>query len=84
MELIATRNTIVHNRGRIDDKYLRTVKNSKIRKGEKREIAVDEYLEAEPMLGSIVIATDHAAVTKYGLETFPVPHYGQAFVDPLK
>jgi hypothetical protein len=83
VELIATRNTIIHNRGRIDDKYLRTVKNSKTRKGEKREIAVGEYFEAEEMLGSIVIATDHAAAAKYGLEAFPVPH-GQPFVDPLK
>lgn len=86
VELIATRNAIVHNRGRVDDKYLRAIKNSNFKKDEKRTITVDNYLEAEPMLGSIVIATDDAAVAKYGLETLPVPRHQRAFqsTDPLK
>ena len=71
-ELIATRNTIVHNRGRIDDKYLRTVRNSKFRKGDKRKIETDDYFGAEQMLHSIVRTTDEAAVAKYTLETFPL------------
>jgi hypothetical protein len=70
VELIATRNTIVHNRGH--EKYLRTVKNSKFRRGEKRKITVDDYLEAEQIFERIVIATDQEAVVKYGLESSPL------------
>ena len=70
VELIATRNAIVHNRGEIDDKYLRIVKDSRFRKGEKRQITIDELHEALTILDRIVIATDQGAVAKYGLETF--------------
>jgi hypothetical protein len=71
-ELIATRNAIVHNRGCIDDKYLRTVRDSKFKKGEKRKILVDDFFHAMSFLSQIVVDTDRAAVSKYGLETSPV------------
>jgi hypothetical protein len=71
VELIATRNSIVHNRGLIDDKYLRTVKNSKCTNGAKREIEVKEFDRAVQILSRVVLATDQGVASKYGLECFP-------------
>lgn len=71
VELIATRNSIVHNRGLIDDKYLRTVRNSKFRTGEKREIEVNDFYRAVQILNGVVLATDQGVASKYGLECFP-------------
>jgi hypothetical protein len=71
VELIATRNCIVHNRGLIDDKYLRTVETPKFRKYEKREIEVSDFEETVQILNRVVLATDQGVVSKYGLECFP-------------
>jgi hypothetical protein len=37
-ELIATRNLITHNRGRVDERYLRNVRQSRYRIGDKRTL----------------------------------------------
>lgn len=76
VELIATRNCIVHNRGLIDDKYLRTVKNPKFRKGEKREIEISGFEETVQILNRVVLATDQGVASKYGLECFPATSDG--------
>ncbi len=68
VELIATRNCIVHNRGLIDDKYLRTVRNPKFRKDQKRNIEISDFEEAVQMLNRVVLATDKGVASKFGLE----------------
>lgn len=43
IEIIATRNIITHNRGLIDEKYLRTVNCSDYKFGERRELEVEYF-----------------------------------------
>jgi hypothetical protein len=71
VELIATRNCIVHNRCLIDDKYLRSVKNPKFGKGEKRKIQLGDFEEAIQTLNRVVLATDQGVVSEFGLECLP-------------
>lgn len=69
VELIATRNIIVHNRGRIDERYLRTVPASTYKSGELRELEVDDLFKALSILNTIVSATDQEIAKKFILET---------------
>lgn len=69
VELIATRNVIVHNRGRVDEKYLRTVPTSAYKVGELREIDVDDLFSTLSILNSIVSETDQEIAQKFNLAT---------------
>lgn len=68
IELIATRNIIVHNRGRVDEKYLRTAPTSAYRLGDLRRLEVDDLFNAIAILNMAVSATDQAIAQKFNLE----------------
>jgi hypothetical protein len=72
IELIATRNLIGHNRGVVDQKYLRIAKASRFQAGERRKLKPDELFAAIALLGQIVEATDRAVATSFGLEILPL------------
>ncbi len=67
VELIATRNLIVHNRGVVDARYLNAAGDSQFTVGNKRRIKTDEYHEALDLLNRIVAATDGAVAAKFGI-----------------
>jgi hypothetical protein len=72
VELIATRNVIAHNRGLVDEKYLRTVAQSRFSLGEVRKLHIDDLLGAQSLLHRAVAETDHAAVMKFQIEAAPL------------
>lgn len=69
IELIATRNVIAHNRGVVDERYLRTVQNPRFGLGEVRKLEVDDLLSALALLHRIVAETDQCAAEKFRLPT---------------
>lgn len=69
IELISVRNIIVHNRGIIDKKYLRSHPDSKFELGSVRKIDVDELFEAEKILLRVVTDTDVAIQGKFKIPT---------------
>jgi tRNA G37 N-methylase TrmD len=69
IELIATRNIIVHNRGRIDEKYLRTVSTSTYKIGDYRLLVGGDLISTLSILNSIVSSTDQAITQKFNLDT---------------
>jgi hypothetical protein len=69
IEMIATRNIIVHNRGRVDERYLRTVPTSTCKIGELRELEVDDLFNGLSILNNIVSATDQEIAQKFNLAT---------------
>lgn len=72
IELIATRNLVGHNRGVVDQKYLRIVKGSRFQIGERRRLESDELFAAITLLGQIVETTDEAVASIFGLEVSPL------------
>jgi|SRR3989304_2990892 len=72
VELIATRNVIAHNRGLVDEKYLRAVPNPRFRLGEVRSIHVDDLFSALGLLNQVVAGTDRLAAEKFQLPTTPL------------
>ncbi|MCK1626319.1 hypothetical protein IVA98_24810 [Bradyrhizobium sp. 160] len=72
VELISTRNVIAHNRGFVDERYLRAVKNAKFKVGECRKIEVEELFNALKLLNGVVFATDSAARIKFKLATVEI------------
>jgi hypothetical protein len=72
VELIATRNVVVHNRGRIDDRYRRTVPSTKLGLGALRELTVDYLFAGKELLFQIAADTDSAVAEKYGLASNPI------------
>jgi hypothetical protein len=69
VEMIATRNIIVHNRGLVDEKYLRSLNTSTFKVGDLRELDVDDMFETLETLNTIVSATDQKIVQKFSLIT---------------
>lgn len=67
-ELIALRNIVVHNRGRVDPRYQAVVGPTSPALGEPRPIDVDEFFEALDLLDRVVELTDVAVSAKFGLE----------------
>jgi hypothetical protein len=67
VELIATRNIIVHNRGLVDAKFLRTVTTSTHRLGELRKLEVADLYTTLSILNTIVSATDQKIAEKFNL-----------------
>lgn len=72
IELIATRNVIAHNRGLVDEKYLRTVPTPRFNLGEVRKLEVGDLLGALALLHRIVSETDLLAAEKFQLPTGPL------------
>lgn len=72
VEIAATRNVVVHNRSRIDERYLRAVPTSGAKAGELRELTVDYLFEAKELLFTIVAQTDEAVACKYGLPSIAI------------
>jgi hypothetical protein len=61
IEMIATRNIIAHNRGFIDERYVRAVAIPKSQVGSQRLLKVDYFFSAHWLLSDIVFKTDAAA-----------------------
>lgn len=67
VELIATRNLIVHNRGIVDERYRKAVPATKFETGKQRALEVEDLLSAKDLLDYVVNATDGAVSAKFGL-----------------
>lgn len=67
VEMIATRNLIVHNRGVVDGRYVGTVPDARFKVGETRHLTVDELYAAISLFESLVLKTDGANAQKFGL-----------------
>src|SRR6185312_17359653 len=72
VELISTRNIIAHNRGFVDERYLRSVKNAKFKVGDCRKIEVDDLFNGLKLLNEVVFETDSKARRKFGLASVEV------------
>lgn len=71
-EVIETRNIISHNRGLIDQRYLRNVASTNRTLGALRELDPHEVNEQFALLNRVVRETDRAVITKFGLPTVPI------------
>ena len=69
VELISVRNIIVHNRARIDERYLRSVPTSSFKLGEIRKLEVDDLFKVLYVLNEIVSDTDQQIAPKFGIST---------------
>jgi hypothetical protein len=69
IELIATRNIIAHNRGIVDERYIRSVRHPSFSIGARRDLSVDYFYEAKTLLDKIVYNTDKSAQKKFRLPT---------------
>lgn len=69
IELIETRNVFVHNRGRIGEKYIRSVKQTTFVKGDERLIDLDYFVHAITILGGAALPLDERVAAKYSLTT---------------
>jgi hypothetical protein len=61
IELIATRNIIAHNRGIVDERYIRSVRHPSFPLGARRDLSVNYSYEAKNLLDKIVYNTDKSA-----------------------
>lgn len=73
IEYIATRNLIIHNRGYVDERYVKTIKTSEFKSGMKRKLSVDNLFNAINELTEIIQATDEKACKKFNLEIVDLP-----------
>jgi hypothetical protein len=73
VELIATRNVIAHNRGCVDERYMKAVPGKRFVAGAVRALEVDDLFEAMRLLHSVVAATDAAVSSKFSLMRSPIP-----------
>lgn len=67
VELIAVRNVITHNRGIVDERYLRTVPGSTFSLADVRELDTDDLAQAQILLSGVVTETDEHAALKFDL-----------------
>lgn len=72
IELIATRNIIAHNRGRVDERYTKAAGATRFALGDRRKLNGEDYTDAILLLHGVVTATDSAAAAKFGLSTSSV------------
>jgi len=72
VELIATRNIIAHNRGVVDERYIRSVPSSGFQIGDSRTMEVDELFQALALLHRVVCETDEAAIQKFRLDSVSI------------
>ena len=69
IELIATRNVIAHNRGIVDERYVRIVGSPRFALGAHRALEVDDLFDALGILHRVVFETDEAAIQTFGLSS---------------
>jgi hypothetical protein len=69
IELIALRNIIVHNRGCIDFKYIKSAGKSNLKIGEKFKLNTNHLFDSFKLLDAVVFLTDEAIVSKFKMET---------------
>lgn len=69
VEIIETRNVIVHNRGIIGAKYLKNVYNSAFKQGDSRTLDVDYLFNAFSILCSCVKSLDGRIAIKFAITT---------------
>ena len=67
IELIATRNIVAHNRCIVDERYLRTVRASKLEAGVRRALNVEYFFDSLLLLNNIAFKTDAASRKKFSL-----------------
>jgi len=72
VELIATRNVIAHNRGVVDERYVRIVASPRFAIGASRALEVNDLFDALALLHRVVFETDEAAIQKFGLGSTPI------------
>lgn len=65
--LIALRNLIVHNRGKVDSKYRRTVAEPGLDIGDRVMLGIDQFLRDLDLLNTVVNTTDVAVCGKFGV-----------------
>ncbi|HYX71777.1 MAG TPA: hypothetical protein VE732_03330 [Nitrososphaera sp.] len=78
VEIIETRNAIVHNRGIVGAKYLKNVNNPPFKKGDARELEVDYLFNAFSNLCSCVKSFDERVAVKFSI---PTSKYNQSKED---
>ena len=66
------RGIIAHNRGFVDERYLRSVKNTKFNVGDCRKLDVENLFDGLKLLNEVVFETDSSARRKFGLATVEV------------
>ncbi len=71
VELLETRNLIVHNRSRVGSKYLRVVPGSSFRLGDVRSLDVDSFFATYKLLLGLVKDLDSVIAGKFGLTLRP-------------
>lgn len=71
IELLETRNAIVHNRGCVGAKYLRQVENSRFELGKLRKLEANDVLNAWGVLHKFVGVVDTMIAEKLGLQRQP-------------
>lgn len=74
VELISTRNIIAHNRGHVDERYLRSVKNPMFSLGSCRKLAADDFFLGFTLLNEVVFKTDSAAQKNLILQPQKLEH----------
>jgi hypothetical protein len=67
VELIATRNLIVHNRAIVDDRFRKAIPQSKFVVGQKPVLEIDAFFEGLSLLNRIVTVSDGAIAGKFNL-----------------
>ncbi len=66
--MIATRNIIAHNGGYVDSRYLKAVRSSRLKLGERRRLNSDEIIELEKIFNKTAELSDRAIAEKLQLE----------------
>lgn len=68
VEIIATRNLIVHSRCLVDDRYVKSVRDSKLTVGQARNLEVNILFNALSLMNNVVRETDQTSAGKFGLD----------------
>jgi hypothetical protein len=75
LELIATRNVIVHNRGIVDSRYAQVVgKAAKFKPGEERIIGFEYFTTRARLMCNVAVLTDRETASKFGLPLSKFQH----------
>ena len=72
VELVATRNIIAHNRGIVDERYIRTVPSPTFQVNASRMFEVDDVWEALALFDRVVSETDALSIQKFGLDSVDI------------
>ena len=67
VEFFAIRNVIAHNRGVVDEKYVKATESKTFAIGTVRNVSVDDFFQAMSMFHRIVTETDRIAAEKFQL-----------------